>query len=747
MAQVQARTSRSLTGGRLGKMVQPHEDALRLVLISVLSLYFELTLIRWIPTQVRLLAYFTNFVLIAALLGLGVGMLLAVRRTWLAPYFPAALLVLTLFVLVLERHNLVLPLVSQQEFVWGHFQYLPTIGALSYLVLVAFFLLMVSVFIFIGQEVGRTLRPFRPLAAYSLNILGSLLGVLGFALLNWLQTPPTVWFAWGSAGFALYLLSISTNRRRLLLAVLPLIAVIGVLHIDSLDHPANVSTYWSPYYDVEVSPMTLAGQQVGYTIGVNKDALQFPLDLSGRYQQIPRIASEEHQYNLPYTFIHPRRVLVLGAGTGNDVAAALRNAPDATIDAVEIDPVVAQLGRTLHPEHPYLNPRVRVHVTDARSFLQQTSQKYDLIVFGKLDSHRVFSHMSSVRMDNYVYTREDLETVRRRLAPGGIVAMGFVVHQKWIADRLYTLLDRVFGHVPLVYQTDRLAFDTVFFIGNRHLSVPPGAPTISHAQFQQDVLRGDPYGTWHYSTLQGFLDSSALSTHSTLLSDDWPYLYMQDRTIPANYLIVLVLTILVSVLLIWLTVPRIDFGSPENWNFLLLGAGFALQETKGITDIALLFGSTWITNIIVISSILLVILLANLVVTRWQAARAMPLSWIYIALFAVLLFNYFVPLRGLLEYGFWVQVFASGMRVAGPIFFSGIIFARWFERTSTPSSALGANLMGAVVGGLSEYSSLALGLSDLYLLALLFYGLSFALGQRPLRRGLRMRGRIVSSEA
>lgn len=706
--------------------------AIRLVLISVLSLYFELTLIRWIPTQVLLLAYFTNFVLIAALLGLGVGMLLATRRIQLALYFPAALLVLSVLVVILEHENLVLPLVSQGDFEWGHFQYLPRTGVFSYLVLVAFFFLMVGVFILIGQEVGRTLRTFRPLAAYALNIFGSLLGVLGFAFLNWLQTPPTVWFIWGSIGFVAYLLLTLDDRRRSFLVSVPLLVTIGLLYSQTLNQPAGVSTYWSPYYQVQTTPFTINGHQVGYSIAVNKDALQFPMNLSGRFNQIARIRSEEHQYNLPYTFIHPKHVLVLGAGTGNDVAAALRNAPGARIDAVEIDPVVASLGHILHPERPYNNPNVHVHVTDARSFLQQTSTKYDLIVFGKLDSHRVFSHMSSVRMDNYVYTLENFQTVRRHLASDGVVSLGFVVHEKWIADRLFTLLVHVFGHTPLVYQTDQLAFDTLFFIGNRHLAIPPGSSTISHAQFVQQVLQGNPNGTWHYSGLQGYVNPSEFSPHSTLLTDDWPYLYMQNRAITSNYLIVLLLTVLASVLLVWLAVPRIDVRSSANWNFLFLGAGFALQETKGITDIALLFGSTWITNIIVISSILLVALVATLVVTRW---RDIPLPWMYAALIAVLLFNYLVPLTGLLNYGFWIQVIASGMRVAGPIFFSGIIFARWFQRSENTSSALGANLMGAVVGGLSEYSSLALGLRDLYLLAILFYGLSFAFGFRgPLRR-------------
>ena len=47
--------------------------ARRLLLISFLSQYVELALIRWVPMQVRLLAYFSNYILIAALLGLGLG--------------------------------------------------------------------------------------------------------------------------------------------------------------------------------------------------------------------------------------------------------------------------------------------------------------------------------------------------------------------------------------------------------------------------------------------------------------------------------------------------------------------------------------------------------------------------------------------------------------------------------------------------------------------------------------------------
>ena len=693
-----------------------------LALISFLSLYFELTLIRWIPTQVRLLAYFANYVLIAALLGLGVGMLLAGRRVRLVAAFPAALLGLTLLVLLLERRNFVMPLVAEGEFVWNYLSHLPATGYLAYVIVVAFFVAVAAVFVLIGQEVGRALRPFRPLAAYSINILGSLLGVIGFAVVSYLGVSPGYWFLAGAAGLVGYLL-LGDVSRRWLFAAAPLVGVVAVVFADAADRPAETERRWSPYYEIEVVPIRIDGQRVGSNVIVNKDSHQQALDLSDRHVGNPWIASRQRLYDLPYRFGQPEKVLVVGAGTGNDVAAALRNAPGATIDAVEIDPVIATLGRELHPEQPYAEPNVRVHIDDARSFLQKSDEQYDLIAFGFLDSHRLFSQMSSVRMDNYVYTAENFESVRDHLAPGGLVAVTFTVHEKWIADRIFTVMEHVFGHAPLVYQGNAEAWGTTFLIGRDELPVPADAKTIDRVTFGEKVVEQSQRITWRYSDIEGFVDPAEFSSGEALLTDEWPYLYMRSRSVPANYLIVLVLTVVVSLPLVALTVPRISLRRPSNWNFFLLGAAFALLETRGITEVALVFGSTWITNSIVISAILLMILLANLVVARLPG---IALRWVYAALLAALLFNYFVSLRGILELDFWAQVVVSGIQVAGPLFFSGIVFARWFERAEDTSSALGANLMGAVVGGLLEYASLVVGLRQLYLVALLFYALSFA---------------------
>jgi len=696
----------------------------RLVLISFLSLYLELTFIRWAPMQVRLLAYFSNYVLIAALLGLGLGMMLAGNSRRLLVFFPPALTVIVVAVLVLERSDFVIPLVAEDQFIWNYLAEIRASGIMAYGILVGLFLAVAGLFALIGQEVGRALRPFPSLTAYSLNILGSLLGVVGFAVVSFMEAPPPIWFGVGGVVLFSYVWSAAYKPMSIGVAAVWLVATVAIVGRDSTAD--GVERYWSPYYEIEATAIVRGGVNIGSNITVNKDSHQQALDLSDRSTLDPYIAGRARLYDLPYAFATPGRVLIVGAGTGNDAAAALRNAPGARIDAVEIDPVIARLGETLHPERPYDAPNVNVIIDDARSYLQKGDEPYDLIVFGFLDSHRLFSHMSSVRMDNYVYTRENFRQVKERLTDDGVVAVTFTVHEKWIADRIFTVMTEVFGHRPLVYQGDANGWGTTFVTGVNPLAIPGGSTVIDEATAERQVFADSNRITWRYSETEGYLDSALLSDDAELLTDDWPFLYMQSRTIPPNYVLALVLTFLGSLVLVWRTVPTIDMRRPSNWNFFALGAAFALLETRGITEIALVFGSTWLTNTIVIGAILTMILLANVVVWRWHP----PLRWIYAGLFAVVIVDYLFPLQRLLGLDFSTQVLAAGLRAAAPMFFAGIIFARWFEQTNTPSAALGANLIGAVVGGLLEYLSLVIGLRQLYVLALLFYVVSAAIGWR-----------------
>jgi hypothetical protein len=159
-----------------------------------------------------------------------------------------------------------------------------------------------------------------------------------------------------------------------------------------------------------------------------------------------------------------------------------------------------------------------------------------------------------------------------------------------------------------------------------------------------------------------------------------------------------------------------------------LGAGFMLIETKAVVQMALLFGSTWMVNSIVFFAVLVMILLANLFVLAIRPRRLWPC---YAGLLATLALNAVVPLDFFLGMDRVVQIAGSCVLVFAPIAFAGVIFAVLFSRSREPDRDLGANIAGAMVGGLAEYTSMLLGFQYLVLVAIAFYVLSSLGVRRP----------------
>src|SRR5204863_6361449 len=80
----------------------------------------------------------------------------------------------------------------------------------STLLLPLLFVSVAALFLTVAQRMGRELTRRAPLQAYAVNLLGSLAGVAGFALLSWLELPPTAWFA---VAFAAALPFVLEGRR------------------------------------------------------------------------------------------------------------------------------------------------------------------------------------------------------------------------------------------------------------------------------------------------------------------------------------------------------------------------------------------------------------------------------------------------------------------------------------------------------------------------------------------------------
>jgi SAM-dependent methyltransferase len=393
-------------------------------------------------------------------------------------------------------------------------------------------------------------------------------------------------------------------------------------------------------------------------------------------------------YDLPYTLVPAgSKVLIVGAGMGNDVAAALRNRMG-EVDAVEIDPTIQRLGIENHPEKPYADDRVNPIVDDARSFFTKSDNKYDVIAFGLLDSHTLLSSLTSVRLDSFVYTIESFQQVRDHLKDDGIAVLTFATSTDWIEERLGRMLIDVFGveHVTVHYS----GLGTTFVAGN----ITP------HQKIQTGLSAWNP---------DPFYDNLPLST------DDWPYLYLKNRTIPSAYWQSLLLVSIAGLALIIRSFPE---ALKPNWHFWLLGAAFLLIEFKSITELALLFGTTWLVNALAISGVLIMILFANLFVL-WR--KQLNLWVTYIFLFLSLALIYFIPLDVFSELDSLIRAVLSTVYLSFPLFFAGIIFAESLRRAGNTSRPLASNLSGTMVGGVLEYGSLWFGIKSLYIIAGVLY--------------------------
>jgi len=144
---------------------------------------------------------------------------------------------------------------------------------------------------------------------------------------------------------------------------------------------------------------------------------------------------------------------------------------------------------------------------------------------------------------------------------------------------------------------------------------------------------------------------------------------------------------------------------------------------------ALLFGSTWLVNSVVFFAILVMILASNVFVLAVKPTRLWPY---YALLFAALAVNILVPMSAFLALPGSQKVVASCAVIFVPIFFAGIVFAVSFRRSSRPDVDFGSNIAGAMLGGLAESLSLLVGFNYLLVVALIFYGLSAALGRPAL---------------
>jgi spermidine synthase len=713
-------------------------------------LFLELAFIRWFPAHVLFLTFFTNTVLLASFLGLSLGCLAARhRRNYLA--LTQLLLAVSLASGIgMEWVRLALQdiidvggnKVTPQMVYFGTEARVADVTAFVIpieWVVGVFFALIAATMVGLGQFLGRRIAAIpNAVEAYMINIGGSLAGVVLFQCCSWCL-PPVWWFGFVAAGLAWFLLkdvprkwwAIGLSAAAPLLLLAPHCFSIGVI-LEKFPVES-----WSPYYRINYSPDTR-------TIVVN---------LLGHQQMVSR-NDPFPGYAIPYLLNRDasqspfRDILIIGAGSGNDVSRALEwAAPDARIDAVEIDPVIESLGRDNHPDRPYQDPRVSVHLTDGRNFLRSTHRKYDLIVFALVDSLVLHSSISNLRLESYLFTEEALADVRRALHPDGLFVMYNYFRQGWIVARLARTARAAFGQPPMVLtlpQRDAITVDqkaegfTLVFDGPRAVAIARAFREKGPYLIPAGMAPGP-------SSPEGFvaragdasirLSPAKVEVPADLRTarDAWPFVYLRSPMIPGLVWRGIIVMGLISLVMLrvfgWRTGDRESAGL--HFTMLLLGAGFMLLETKAVVHMALIFGSTWLVNAVVFSAVLVMILIANLHVLKRRPVRMAPY---YAGLLATLALNLAVPLDSFLGWQLLARAVTAGALVLAPVFYAGVIFAMLFRQAKRPEQALAYNTAGAILGGFAESSSLLIGFQYLIALAGLIYLASWALAVRATAR-------------
>jgi hypothetical protein len=679
---------------------------LKLFLLGFLTLFLELLFIRFLAGSIWNLGYFPNIVLLSAFIGMGLGF---VFHHYLTPgasrvVFQAGFAVITaLIAFVCLKHPIVPGFNPWHYNIDGdlYFSNVPfKAGRFNYLFFVLCFVMVIAAFGCISQRTAKLFRLFRPLDAYTLDILGSCAGILCFIGISALRLPAYWWF------LLFTLLFPWTMPDRWKSRWIPLLlgcVAVGMMYQQDtilMSNPQSkypLSVYWSPYQKVEFvedlepkDPSHIRSCFI-FVNGLHHQAVL--TNFKDQFYYIPYDSRKEEESLPKY-----KNVLIIGSGAGNDVAAALRHDVE-HVDAVEIDPVIAMLGKTRNPLRPYDDPRVSLYIDDGRAFMTQTNQKYDLIIFALTDSLVKVSSLSQLRLENYLFTQESVARAYELLNENGDMVFYNFYRLPFVSDKIMEMVARVTHRAPAILAQSH---DFYMVRGRKLATAPAAEPSYNR--------------------------TIALPT------DDWPFLYLEKRGVPELYLkamggLFIVITGLMVVLHLT-TRNKEGYKKPGmlavKVAFALMGIAFLLLETKSVIQFSLLFGTTWLNNSLIFLAVLISVLAANWTVQWVKKARHL---WVfYILLVVSALSTYAYPLHHLLEVkSLLLRFVLASLLTFSPIYFANLIFSLVFKDQTLPEHIFGWNLLGATFGGILEYCSMAVGYNFLSIVVVACYTLVFVL--------------------
>jgi spermidine synthase len=298
-----------------------------------------------------------------------------------------------------------------------------------------------TVVLYCGGDLRRGARTGK---LYAVNTLGAILGafITGLFLIQWLNTVNTVLLASGLNGAVATALFVRANPkqrwRHAAVGLGLLVAVVGAAATEVFDHPAlRVRTVVATAARGDFGPrltldelvrrekLVFLQEGINSTVSVARKQGAVYLRTDGKSE-----ASTNDQNNqvmlacLPLSLhSQPRRVLVVGFGSGSTVYQAAQFSQVERVDVVEIEPAV--LAAAVHLEElnhgVYEHPKVRVILDDARNYLMVSRERYDVIISEP-------SYLWSAGISN-LYTREFYRQVREHLTPQGLFVQWVQAYQ------------------------------------------------------------------------------------------------------------------------------------------------------------------------------------------------------------------------------------------------------------------------------------------------------------------------------
>lgn len=743
--------------------------AFELFFVSFTSLFFELIVIRWLSCDFVCFSVFKTFPLVTCFVGLGVGVSKASDKLFRHAGPTLFLFALVTYVMGVAGIGAI-PFPAAGLYQWSDPSSDALLWFNIFRMILAIVLLLAgpfAVMVCIGSRIGVLFNKLSPLSAYCIDIAGAIAGSLLFAFSSFAGLSPAgqvcvtalllalftfkharpFWPAAialaASASFAFILPAsdvrtywspytrIDVNELQVPKQFIansepesagnltePLIDDSEAEPEESVDKGSNIgnNTEILAKYKNEKSNSQLLGILLKCNHGfqqifTRKNHLE--LNAEGKKQSALLPISQlldvrNNYYSLPYKIARPKRVLVLGAGTGSDVREALRHGAK-SVDAVEIDPRIVEIGKQYNPN--YHSDKVQLIVDDARNFVNKSSAKrYDMIVIACLDSLAFSGSGSSMRTDSYIHSRDCYKRCLAMLNPGGLFVVSFGApvsgHNDWLRDKMYRTLEAAAGYPPIVetdldapFKWPAYVFISGIPVRDKLVEAPRVADSFQPVSVPPDV-------------------------QARMLTDDWPYLYIRPLGLDLSYLTVVLVVIAITTY----AARRLIFAqnSPSDGQMFGLGAAFMLLELQAISRLSLLYGTTWVTTSVVINGVLFMILAANFIVVKFGSALKQKL--LYALLTASLAASYFLPVNKMLawdESGAYSGHLSITVITLLPVFAAGLLFAAAFSKVKNAARSFAFNLLGSVAGALLEYLSTYWGIKSLLIVAFACYFASF----------------------